>query len=1060
MKRRILFALLLTFISFTALNAEDWSDELECIPYEPPGGFQSLPASALEGPHKVLVIAATTTGDIERGWSNLAMPVWLRDSFIAPDPASINAGQYKWGISNFWAAASHGVYQIFGDVNPGNNGNLFVSDHDIGSYPTEGDYIKHILEKADAVIDYSQYDYDHDGYVDYIFFLLPRAPDRDEPPDQPQIPWWACPPACAGLSGIRMYDLLLLDNTYVTGTGYSCGTTCYRWQDTLGLYRDKIPGKWYDIPNFSLHGQVGMASHEMGHNRLGLKDYYDRSCAVYYPDLKITKVNRFAVNNEMGWYSIMNLTGQPHASMFSAPELAEHAPSSWVNVQEVDENSQNFLLYDMLSSNGQILKLNVGPAEYFLLSAHMQSSPYSHWEELMGGVEIVGDDTIPRESKGVLVWHICHRSDYMYSSGYSYELAASYDLECAGGKWALFEPTGPNGIGGFLGYYPPYENSGPVNPDNPQPEVGFDRLNLTTGLRWEDPSFGYGMYTNPHDFFGTWTEAYIGAFTSMTNPSSDAYNDATFFNYTFPANDHGQYGIYDWPEVVEPAVYQNLASHVGLEGMHQGGTDYMQLCIRRSRIWTDEEYAMDRTTQRKLLYDPIRDTFHFIYPSKGYIYYTQSYDPAMRWYTADLLGHGIWPAIALDSNNQAMAVWFDSSQVMYNYHDYDLDWHYRTDSAAVLRISGVPGPVAIDYGFGSGLVVNPGGAKGRIPPPGGTGGLGLGTVHLAYITRVNGQDQLRYARFLEMAPEDLVEDSLDVNITEDSTRITGVSIEVDNVNDKVSIAYGCVKNDTAACFYYERTTTGWHGPYKFTLSKSDSLGEPLVPFVDIDSVFTRVVFNANERIYLATKLRTYGYDNWLPCTLVTRMTGWNRYPQIAGNMITWTNYPTPDSSNVYGRLWPDTNVTRLDSAYGCINYFCQAAKTNSGTACLYQHGTFYHPEPCWAIYYRGPDGFGGNQETDGPGQLLIPKPEEFTMAIYGNVIRSNQFHVFTSGGDCELTVYDITGRRVTKIEIKDVPKAAQITTAVDCSDWSKGIYFVRAIPKEGPVRTAKVVRIR
>lgn len=109
MKRQLLFASLLALIAFIPLNAQ-YDTTLGCL-YEPPqGGFQSLPASALEGPHKALVIAATAPDDIQHGWSNLTMPLWLRDSFIAPSPSQINTSQYKWSISNFWAAASHDEY--------------------------------------------------------------------------------------------------------------------------------------------------------------------------------------------------------------------------------------------------------------------------------------------------------------------------------------------------------------------------------------------------------------------------------------------------------------------------------------------------------------------------------------------------------------------------------------------------------------------------------------------------------------------------------------------------------------------------------------------------------------------------------------------------------------------------------------------------------------------------------------------------------------------------------------------------------------------------------------
>lgn len=458
MNSRILFAtftILLTMIQ--SLKAQEPIDP----PWDPsdPEAW-TMPPSSLEGEIKMLVIAASCPEDIANGWITLEMPTWLTDSFIASTQALINNNQCKWSMSNFWYAASHGVFKVVGDVNPGNNGNFFVSDQTLDNYTRE-EYMEHILTKADQVIDFSDYDGDGDGHVDYAIMIYPRTPNV-------KYQNWPEGKSCWGVSSFGGY--MFLDGVWVD-RGHRCGCTIDSFQDTLG--------NWYDVPNFALNPHVALNIHEEGHTILGLYDWYDLGD------------NMYARSYPLGWYSVMQNAGQPHTAMFCAAELAEKAPASWTNVIEVDENSQNNQLFDMLSPNGQILKIPVACREAFYVSAHMQNSSYSHWEELMGGLEIVGTDTTPRASTGVLIWHVCERFDYTSGSDCS-ELALKYDLECAEGKWDLE---------GFQGYYP---DSNPVNPDNPRPELGWDRLNLCTAWGyhdWPDPSYGYGEPTNPNDFW-------------------------------------------------------------------------------------------------------------------------------------------------------------------------------------------------------------------------------------------------------------------------------------------------------------------------------------------------------------------------------------------------------------------------------------------------------------------------------------------------------------------------------------------------------------------------------
>ncbi len=114
MKRLILFGFILVLIGGVEPLAaqipceEEW-DNIDTLTM---GGVLGLPPEELVGQRHVLVIASVSPGDLTQGWTSLEMPAWLSDSFIAPFPynsTQVKSNQYKWSISNFWAAASGGL---------------------------------------------------------------------------------------------------------------------------------------------------------------------------------------------------------------------------------------------------------------------------------------------------------------------------------------------------------------------------------------------------------------------------------------------------------------------------------------------------------------------------------------------------------------------------------------------------------------------------------------------------------------------------------------------------------------------------------------------------------------------------------------------------------------------------------------------------------------------------------------------------------------------------------------------------------------------------------------
>lgn len=992
----------------------------------------------------------------------------LYDSLIAPSMDSVGVGKYVWSITNFLDKASWGQYHMTGSVNPGMNHQYVVAPHSLEWYKqwpfskkwgitNRVDTLEaHLIAAIDSVVDFKDYDYNNDGYAEYVFFVHPLNPESGfwnynaNKPDSSN----------RGYSAVRA-AIVTSDTRQGYPNQYIKVTTRSRFGAAMSYYH---PNQNLKIDHAAASN---LACHELGHSFMNEDiTHLKRSSGAYFQNLP----DRYDIADSGNWnttsagigkYSVMQMGYFTNHPQLYTPW--ERILLGWLTPTEINQNAQNSLLNDF-NGDGRYkaylipvdsVKLDTAGwsqwlREYFLVVNYQGDD---HWLNDLGRAWPNQLDSGPAsDANGVLVWHINER--FWDAANQNSELAKVEDLECAEGLKNL-DASGPSPMG---------------------TEAGWDRLDRWAMLSdtgatraWNSPITGVDATTCYYtDFFNP---SYKGAFHTLTNPSSDGYNcDPRIYNpqwynqlmYTYPGS----------TEVSERLVLQNLPTHVGLEGIHYDVDTDIKLCIRRSRIWTDEQMAMDRTTQRKFICDS-EDTFHFIYPLRGRVYYTKTYDPSLIWFKAELvgpnplaydtIGYGIWPALTLDENREPLVVFFDTScsKTIYNRRDtfaflidgivdqilIDTLWI----TPETLRLSGIAGPVAIDYGIGGtiGGVVNPGGTDVSNPPGG--GGSGIGSVHLAYITRENNQDKLCYAHFFKTTPDSLIEEILDTAFTED-TRILGASIEVDSQYNKVYIAYGCKKGDTAACYYLMKNSSGWHGPYKFASSKSDTLGEPLVPFLNIDGSYVWAVFNANDNVYIASKPRSTN-DTFYTSVLVTDMRGRNRYPQVGGDAVTWTNYATDDSSNVYKRTWPGGATTRFDAAYDGKSYFAQVTKTASGSAQLYQHGIFSGPK--WAIY----NGSGGNQESDGKPIPFIP-PTGFKMSIPNNILVGSRLSIFTTGGDCMITVYDVSGRQVARQELKGIQKLARIETPLDCDGWAKGVYFVRAIPKDGKVATSKVVLVK
>lgn len=750
------------------------------------------------GTQRVCVIAATAKDDWVEGTTHYPMPAWLIDNFIMPweQPLSnMDLPQWQYSITNYFNTVSMGDYNVVGKVNENNNGEFFVSDNLISSYISLRTFEEEILEKADALIDFADYDSDGDGKVDLCYLVLPRNPIDKKWPNNREIQGQTFgfsyyetndDAICGGKVSIE------LDHTFEVGSTLQTG--------------------------FNLGQLTLISTHEHGH-LLSLDDWYDTGGFSGFAE---NFHNLYAASAVLGMYSRMQ-TGMPATQPmpYSSAELVTEL--GWGNVDTIWENDQSQVLGDFLET-GDILVIpimeddRVPPFdeqdfdEYFVLSAHLKSHPTrSYWE---------GET----EGSGLLIWHVYKTWNAGWSwlqANYS-ELEKRYDLECANGKWDLE---------GFEG---PEPGSSPKHPDDPRPEYGWDRLDLNCG--WA-PATGWnnlygGTWSNEDDYF---YDGWRTAMHSLTNPSSDAYNLDAWEDFIYPA---GQYGSWIWKakdnsmpdDPINPETYtdnieggyrQNIATHISFEGIQKVNDHQMQLCIRRSRIWSDIPTVTDRTSQRKFIYDG--SYYHFIYPSKGYIYYTKSDDPSRRWFTGTLLGNGTQPALALNRNsgvNRPMAVWNDKGDIMFSYFDGST-WSTPVD----LNLPGVPGPVAMDYYWNSSADQK---------------------VHIAYITRDAGVDKVQHAYFTAGNPSGRVIETVD-NLTANDQIINGVSILVNQDNHDVHIAYGGYKNTLCLSLYAKKTGSTWSTPLPLDAPYPQS---HLVPFLDREGSDLRVVYNNNQSIWL------------------------------------------------------------------------------------------------------------------------------------------------------------------------------------------------------------------
>jgi M6 family metalloprotease domain len=228
---------------------------------------------------------------------------------------------------------------------PGNNG--------LGG-PGLWNLLKATLDAADQTIDFSQYDDDHDGYVDLVAFVQPEAGGECGGTNNMWSHRWVIEGAASQAkdTAVARHGLLTNDGVRISD---------YVLQPALNCGAPATPIS------------IGVFAHEFGH-ALGL------------PDLYATASD--ATNEGIGGWGLMGAgnwnipTSPSHMEAWSKMQLG------WAPVQTISTNQH--VVLDQVETAGSIVRINVpNTTEYFLLENRQK----------------VGSD-IALKSTGLLVWHV------------------------------------------------------------------------------------------------------------------------------------------------------------------------------------------------------------------------------------------------------------------------------------------------------------------------------------------------------------------------------------------------------------------------------------------------------------------------------------------------------------------------------------------------------------------------------------------------------------------------------------------------------------------------------
>ncbi len=283
-------------------------------------------------------------------------------------------------VADYYDEVSYGKLTMVGEVTEWYNAGVYDNSGWFNFTP--------VIAALDAVIDYSQFDGDNDGYVDAIIFLRSGTGEEDS---QDPVDIWS----------------------YASGGGGSFdGVTIGRWNTSPELFPERnssIPTLFSGVKRLN---NIRVFCHELGHN-LGLPDLYD------YDDKLVTSTYDTPNDNNdhpvMDWCSMayygygifaIGSTNPSHFCGWSKKELGWIDPISLVGeyndlVLKNIETTTDSSLY--------ILPIDLSDGEYFLLEYRNPHST-AKFDKLDSDFSVFfwpdltyGNDTLDR---GLMITHV------------------------------------------------------------------------------------------------------------------------------------------------------------------------------------------------------------------------------------------------------------------------------------------------------------------------------------------------------------------------------------------------------------------------------------------------------------------------------------------------------------------------------------------------------------------------------------------------------------------------------------------------------------------------------
>ncbi len=300
-------------------------------------------------PHSLVILVSFSDKDFKLGGDthNFYTDMLNKEGFTYENGANGSA-------RDFYVASSSGMFRptfdVIGPVQLPNSSTYYGANRGGNDDPERlYKFVYDTFSLADSLVDYSQYDYDHNGYVDNVYIIYAGGGEADG----------------GGTSTIWPHSYSYEDFGYgsleldgIKMGSYACGN------EIRGGSGGQITG-------------IGTFTHEFGHV-LGLPDLYDVDYGyTTFPPGAFDTMSNGSYNN--------NMNTPPLFSAFERAELG------WADYTELSDTTDTVVVIpDLKDCNmGYRVSVKDKPGEFYVLENRQQSG----WDAYLPG-------------HGMLMWHI------------------------------------------------------------------------------------------------------------------------------------------------------------------------------------------------------------------------------------------------------------------------------------------------------------------------------------------------------------------------------------------------------------------------------------------------------------------------------------------------------------------------------------------------------------------------------------------------------------------------------------------------------------------------------